>query len=146
MAKYVWIGREYVWIYDNSQYVGTCLEMDVLRNLSKMYDIWKIIIAFNYFRKTLHFKSLKEFWICVVFKISQLFEYSRTVNMPGFWVSRVTRGLPIFCKYDRVLSMRRDAIMKGFWNFEDSEYARFLHMQALHKVLNMLEYGWIMPG
>ena len=122
MAKYVWIGREYVWIYDNSQYVGTCLEMDVLRNLSKMYDIWKIIIAFNYFRKTLHFKSLKRFWICVVFKISQLFEYSRTVNMPGFWVSRVTRGLPIF------VNMTGFSVCLGMQLWKGSEILRILNM------------------
>ena len=29
--------------------------------------------------------------------------------------------------------MHRDAIMEGFWIFQDSEYARFLHMQALQK-------------
>ena len=41
--------------------------------------------------------------------------------------------------------MREDAIMEGFWAFQDSEYARFLHMQALHKVLSMPEYDWMMP-
>ena len=41
--------------------------------------------------------------------------------------------------------MRRDAIVEGFWIFQDSECARCLCMQALHKVLNILEYGWIMP-
>ena len=40
--------------------------------------------------------------------------------------------------------MRRDAIMEGFWIFQDSKYARFLQMQVLHKVLNMPEYGWKM--
>ena len=50
-----------------------------------------------------------------------------------------------FRKYDRVLKMRQDAIMEGFWIFQDSKYARFLRMQALPKVLNMPEYGWIMP-
>ena len=38
--------------------------------------------------------------------------------MAGFWVSL-------------------DAIMEGFWIFQNSEYARFQGMQALHKVLNM---------
>ena len=33
--------------------------------------------------------------------------------------------------------MRQDAIMEGFWMFQNSEYARYLHMQALHKVLNI---------
>ena len=40
--------------------------------------------------------------------------------------------------------MRRDAIIEGFWIFQGSEYARFLSMQALHKVLHMPEYGWVM--
>ena len=31
--------------------------------------------------------------------------------------------------------------MEGYWIFQDSEYVKFLHMQALHKVLNMPEYG-----
>ena len=35
--------------------------------------------------------------------------------------------------------MRRDAIMEEFWIFQDSEYARFLQMQALRKVLNKAE-------
>ena len=33
--------------------------------------------------------------------------------------------------------MRGDAIIEGFWIFQDSEYARFLRTQALHKVLNV---------
>ena len=37
--------------------------------------------------------------------------------------------------------MRRDAIMAGFCIFQEPEYVRFLHMQALYKVLNMPEYG-----
>ena len=41
--------------------------------------------------------------------------------------------------------MRRNAITEGLWIFQDSEYAKFLHMQALHKILNMPEYGWIIP-
>ena len=41
--------------------------------------------------------------------------------------------------------MRFDAIKEGFWIFQDSDYACFLRMQALRKVLNIPEYGWIMP-
>ena len=37
--------------------------------------------------------------------------------------------------------MHLDAIVEGFWIFQDSEYARILHIQVLHKVLNMPEYG-----
>ena len=36
-------------------------------------------------------------------------------------------------------------IMEGFWVFHDFEYADFLRMQALRKVLNMPGYGWIVP-
>ena len=41
--------------------------------------------------------------------------------------------------------MSWDAIMEEFWIFQDSEYGMFLHIQALHKALNMPEYDWIMP-
>ena len=37
--------------------------------------------------------------------------------------------------------MPEDAIMEGFWIFQDSEYTRFRQMQVLHKVLNMPEHG-----
>ena len=43
------------------------------------------------------------------------------------------------------LNIRRDASMEGFWIFQGSGYARFLCIQALHKVLNMPDYGGIMP-
>ena len=51
--------------------------------------------------------------------------------MSEFWI------FVNFRKYNRVLNMRRDAIMSGFWIFQDSEYTKFLRMQTLHKVLNM---------
>ena len=37
-----------------------------------------------------------------------------------------------------------DAIMEGYWVFQNSEYARFLHMQVLHKVSSMPKYDWTM--
>ena len=46
-----------------------------------------------------------------------------------------------FCKYDRVLNMRWDAVIEGFRIFLDSDYVRYLHMQVMHEVLNMPEYG-----
>ena len=58
----------------------------------------------------------------------------RVLNMSEFWI------LANFRKYDRVLNMRRDAIMEGFWIFQDYEYARFLQIQTSLKVLNMSEY------
>ena len=38
--------------------------------------------------------------------------------------------------------MHQDAIMEEFWILHDSEYVRFLQMQALHKMNNAL--SWIM--
>ena len=37
--------------------------------------------------------------------------------------------------------MSGDTIMEGFLIFQDSKYARFLRMQALHKALNVAGYG-----
>ena len=51
----------------------------------------------------------------------------------------------IVLKYDKVLNICRNIIMEEFWIFQDSEKVRFLHMQELHKVLNMPKYGWNMP-
>ena len=80
-------------------------------------------IVFNYFCKKLHLKSLRWLWKCLVLIILE------------FWV------FISFCKYGRVLNMCLNTIMKGFQIFQDSEYIRFLHMQAFHKVLNMPEYA-----
>ena len=44
-----------------------------------------------------------------------------------------------FSKYDRVLDMHRDAIMEELSIIQDFQYASFLHMYVLHKVLNMSE-------
>ena len=35
--------------------------------------------------------------------------------------------------------MPRDAIIEEFWIFQNSEYAGFLRVQALYKVLNLAE-------
>ena len=63
----------------------------------------------------------------------------RVLNMSESWI------FVNFRKYDRLLNMHLDVIMKEFWIFQDSEYAKFLDMQALYKVLNMPEYDWTMP-
>ena len=63
----------------------------------------------------------------------------RVLNMSEFWI------FVNFRKYDRVLNICYDITMKRFRIFQDSKYVRFLHMQALLKVLNMPEYGWMMP-
>ena len=95
--------------------MSTYWEMGVFRTLSKIGRFGKIIVALNYFCNTLYLKSLGEYWICIEFSVCQRSEYSRIVNMPGFWVSKVTQGLRIFenlagfwicvgCNYGRVLS------------------------------------------
>ena len=94
---------------------------------SKMEHFGKIIVVLTIFEKKLHLKSLRDFWICIGFQVS---EFCILVN---------------FRRCDRVLNTHRDATMEGFWIFQDSNYVRFLHMQALHKVLNMPEHSWIMP-
>ena len=53
------------------------------------------------------------------------------------------------CRYVRVLNFHcctgftYGRVLEGFWISQDSKYTGFLHMQALHKVLNMPECGWI---
>ena len=47
----------------------------------------------------------------------------------------------VYRKYDEVLNMCWDAIIGKFLIIQDSEYARFLQMQALDKVLNVPEYA-----
>ena len=54
----------------------------------------------------------------------------RVLNMSEFWI------FVNFRKYNRILNMRWDAIMRGSCILHDSEYTRFLLMQTLHKVLN----------
>ena len=80
-------------------------------------------IVFNYFCKKLHLKPLE-----------------MILNVYGFKYVRVL-SIHKFCKYGSVLNKRWNTIMEGFRIFQDSEYMRFLHMQALHKVLNMPENG-----
>ena len=59
----------------------------------------------------------------------------QVLNMSDFWT------FVNFCKYDRILNIRWDAIREGFWIFHDSEYVRFLHNAS---VTQGIEYGWIM--
>ena len=55
-----------------------------------------------------------------------------------------------FCEFDRVLNMQQDAIMKGFWIFQDSEYASFVTRLSICEgytgcqiCLNKAEYALI---
>ena len=159
--------------------------------ISEMEHFGKIVIAFNYFCKTLHIKSLRGFlnmfWVLNMsglwtprlmqpFILPRLIKwvpgisgnlvvksklpphsssvvlkqlnpmhfkgqwslkfnfYSRIVNMSGFWISRVTQGLPIFvnmtgfltyikmqlwkgCKYSKILNMPCFCICKCYTTF-----------------------------
>ena len=69
--------------------------------------------------------------------------------MPGFWISRVTQGLPIFVNLTGFWKCTRTQLRKG------SEYYRIPNLldfcickrcTRLWICLNMSEYGWIMPG
>ena len=78
--------------------------------------------------------------MCWIFNILGLWifqdcQYFRVLNFQGY------TGFTPFRKYDKILNTRRDGIMKGIWIFQDSKYVKFLQMQALHKVLNLPEYG-----
>ena len=89
--------------------------MEVLK--SQMERFAKIILAFNYFCKIFHLKSSK----CSE-HVADL-KYVRVSNIPGLSMCQGFefsgyRGFTYFRKYDRVL-----------------------HMQGLHKVLNIPEYG-----
>ena len=91
------------------------------------------------------FVNMIGFWIYVRMQLWKGSEYCRFPSMPGFWISRFSQGLPIFVNMIGVLNIRPDAVMEGLWIFQVSKYTKFLHMQVLHKVLNMPEYGWIIP-
>ena len=68
------------------------------------------------------------------------FKYVRILIIPGFWISRVTQDLSIFVNMTRSwICVRMQLIWKS-----SSKFTRFLGMQALHKVLNLPEHGWIM--
>ena len=59
----------------------------------------------------------------------------RVLNISGFSI------FVNFRKYDRILNVFRDVIMEELWMFQELEYVGFLHIPALHKVLNMPEHG-----
>ena len=99
---------------------------------SEMECFANITIVFNYFckkkKKKFSLKSLRGFWICVGFCIYQSSEYySIFVYLTSFWICV---GIQLW---------------KGPRIFQDPEYASFLCMQMLYKVLNMPECRWIMP-
>ena len=91
---------------------------------STIERLGKIIIVFKYFCKELHIKSLRGFWIYV-----------------GFYNVRVLWIFVNFRKYDRVLNILRDVIIRvlnipEFQICQVSEYA---------SAAQGFEYAWIMP-
>ena len=93
---------------------------------SKIEHFGKIIVAFNYFHKILHLKSLRGFWIYVGFWICQDSDYSRVFNMPGFRISRVMQGLSIF------VNMKRFWVGIGMQLWKGSEYSRIPNMSDFY--------------
>ena len=69
-------------------------------------------------------------------KILGFFKYVRNliipgnINMPRVLNFQIYTGFTYFRKCDSFLNRRRDAIMEGLSMFQDSQYSRFLHMQA----------------
>ena len=77
--------------------------------------------------------TMSDFWVL------HNCQYARILNFWGYtWCF-------FFWKYIEVLNTCQDAIMEGFWIFQDFKFARFLHIQVLCKFLNMPDFGWIMP-
>ena len=92
-----------------------------------MEHFGKIIIVFHYICK----KTILNLW--------EGSEYVLGLNMSEYLI------FVNFSKYDRVLDMHRDAIMEELSIIQDFQYASFLNMYVLHKVLNMSEDSWMMP-
>ena len=68
------------------------------------------------------------------------FKYSRVLNILNLSIYQGYTGFTYFHKCEKFLNQHQDAIMKGFWIFQDSEYSRFLHVRRLHKAPNIAEY------
>ena len=83
----------------------------------------KITIAFDYFCKTIHLKSLRGFWYQrVKILIIPGLPIWQGSEFLGFWIFRVTQGLPIFVNMTRFWIGVRMQLWKG------SEYYRIPNM------------------
>ena len=74
------------------------------------------MICENNFRKVLHCRCLGWFWIWLGFWICQHSEYTGFLNILGLWIC------------------------------QGSGYTTILNIPGLHRVVNMPEYAWIIPG
>ena len=107
---------QYVWICLTRTWV--CLNMSEFTTIYRVLNMCRVLY-------------ISGFWII------KDCQYARVQNFRGY------TGFTLFHKCDTILNMPRGAIMEGFWIFQDSGYGKFLHMQALQKVLNVPEFGWI---
>ena len=103
MSKFMWIGREYPWIY---------------REVSECYTIHsEVTLQVNgyFLQNTLS-------WIIERFLHVSGFKYVRIVDMPRFWISRVKQGLQIF------VNKTGFCICAGMQLWKDSEYFKIPNM------------------
>ena len=69
-------------------------------------------------------------------RILGFFKYVRNliipgnINMPRVLNFQIYTGFTYFRKRDSFLNRHRDAIMEGLLMFQDTQYSRFLHIQA----------------
>ena len=122
VSQYDWISLYTMWIS------GIMSEFTIMDRVLNMYHA-------IYSAGSLY-KLMSTYWEIGMFRT-----LSECWNMSEFWI------FVNFLKFDRVLNMRRDAIMEGLEIFKDSKYTRFLHMQVLHMVLNNAlwqgsKYAW----
>ena len=91
----------------------------------------KIIIAVNYFRKTVHRRRLTGFWMCLRFWIYQYFGYTGVLNILGLWICQ---------GYNMLLVLN----MSGFWIYHSSKYARVTQGFEYPKYAwTILGYAWL---
>ena len=129
-----------------------CLKMSEFMIINRLLNMYHTIHSVRSLKKLMStyweiFRTgLRSKMDCFGKMITFLTISERVLNMSGFNRS-VFCILLNLCKYDRVLNILQDAIMEEFWIFQDYKYARFLHIQELHKVLNNVlwqssEYAW----
>ena len=123
---------EYVWIYDDKR-GPECVSYNTYNTRSKMLQLLNT-------PSWIFERVLNMWWVSnmSLFPTLKDCQYARVLNFQG------NTGFKYVRKYDWVLNMGWDAITEGFWIFQNPKYSRFLHVQALRKVLNMPEYAWIM--
>ena len=111
---------EYVWIFDNRQ--GFKYVSCYLHSAKSLYKY--SLQGTHYNEYLLRDRSIQNLiedlrWRALsTFAANSILNFARyrVLNMSEFWI------FVHFRKHDRVLNMRCNAIMKGFWIFQDSGY------------------------